>query len=134
MGADARHQIMLNLSLSLSLIETISSGSLSQIWEAVGKNVLLWPVFEGGIVTAAVLRDVDALVGLCTTGGGGNILFSSVCASPSYIRWNKVSAPTCLLCTSGWLAFLLRGTSGIAINLTARLLIESSLPSDISYR
>ena len=35
---------------------------------AVGKNVLLWPaVFENGIATAAVWRDVDALVALRTT-------------------------------------------------------------------
>ena len=32
---------------------------------------------------------------LCTTGGSGNMLLSSVGAYPWYIRWNKVSAPTC---------------------------------------
>ena len=48
------------LNLSLSLIATISSGSSFQKWEAVGKNVLLWPaVFEDGIATA-VWRYVDA--------------------------------------------------------------------------
>ena len=47
--------------------------------EAVGKNVLLWPsVLEHGIATADVWRDVDSLVALCTTEGGGNILLSSV--------------------------------------------------------
>ena len=40
----------------LSLIVTIScrSSFQRQTREAVGKNVLLWPVFEGGIATAAV--------------------------------------------------------------------------------
>ena len=41
--------------VSLSLISTIPSGGSFLRWEAVGKNVLLWPaVFEGGIATAAV--------------------------------------------------------------------------------
>ena len=70
------------LKLSLSPTATISWSSFLR-WEAVGKNVLLWPaVFEGGIATAAVWRDVDALVALHTTGGGGNMLLSSDGASP----------------------------------------------------
>ena len=40
-------------------------------------------------------------------GGGGNMLLSSVGAPPWYIQWNKVSAPTCLLCASGCMTFLL---------------------------
>ena len=43
-----------------------------------------------------------------------------------------MSAPTCLLCASGCLAVLLREASGIAILLTARLWMASSLPSDVS--
>ena len=35
------------------------------------------------------------------------MLLSNVGASPWYYRWNKVSAPTCLLCASGCMAFLL---------------------------
>ena len=64
LGAGARHQGRRKaprkaptsvLNLSLSLIPTIPSGGSFLRWEAVGKNVLLWPaVFEGGIVTAAV--------------------------------------------------------------------------------
>ena len=45
-------------------------------------------MFEGGIATAAVWRDVDALVGLRTT-GGASMLLSSVGASPWYIRWTR---------------------------------------------
>ena len=96
------------LNLSLSLIASISSVRSFQRREAVGRNVLLWPeVFEDGIATTVVWRNVIALVALRTAGGGGNMLLSSVGAPPWYIQWNKVSAPTCLLCTSGWVAFLL---------------------------
>ena len=55
--------------------------------ETVGKNVLLWPaVSVEGVATAAVWRDVDALVALGTTRGGRNMLLSSVSVSPWYIR------------------------------------------------
>ena len=75
------------LERSLSLIVTISSGSSFQRRVAVGKNVILWPaVFKGEIATAAAWRDVDALVALCTTGGGGNMLLSSVDAYSWYFR------------------------------------------------
>ena len=39
-------------------------------------------MFEGRLATAAVWSDVDVLVALRTTGGGGYILLSSVGASP----------------------------------------------------
>ena len=61
-------------------------------------------MFEDRIVTAAGRRDVYALVALRTTGGGGNMSLSKVGAPPWYILWNKVSAPTCLLCVNGWMA------------------------------
>ena len=65
------------LNVSPSLIATISSGSSFQRRETVGKNVLLWPaVFVEGVATAAVWRDVDALVALGTTRGGRNMLLS----------------------------------------------------------
>ena len=74
------------LKSSDSLIATISSGSSFLRREAVGKNVLSWPVvFEGGIATAAVRRGVDALVVLCSSGGGRYVLLSNVGASPWYI-------------------------------------------------
>ena len=64
---------------------------------------------ESGIATAAVWRDDDALVG-----SSHYKLLSSVGASPRYIRWNKVSAPTCLLSANGWMVCLLREASGTA--------------------
>ena len=69
------------------------------------------------------------MLALHTTGGGGgdNVLLSRVGASPRYIGWNKVSAPTCLL----WMSFLLIEASGIAIILTDRLRVASSLTSDV---
>ena len=106
--------------------------------EAVGGRqeyiyVLLWlAVFENVIARAAAWRDVDALVARGTTGGGGNMQLSSVGASPWHVCLNKVNAPTCLLCARGWLAYLLREASGIAIILTARLWMAPSLPSDVS--
>ena len=134
-GADAQRNASSVLKLYLSLVANISSGSLFLRWEAVVKNVLLWPaVFEGGIAKAAVWRYVDALVALRTTGGGGNMLLSSDGASPWYIRWYTVSAPTCLLCASGCLAVLPREASGIAIVLTALLWMASSLSSDVSIQ
>ena len=99
--------------------------------EAVSKNVLLLPaVTEDGCAMTAVWRDVNALVAFRTTGEGGrNKLLSTVGESPWYIQWNKVCAPTCLLC---WMAFLPREVSCKAIILTIRLWMASSLPSDIS--
>ena len=85
----------------LQLVPLPGCNCLFQRWEAVGKNVLLWAaVLEGGIATAAVWRDVDALVDLST---------------------------------SGCLVFLPREASGIAIILTARFWVASSLPNDIQY-
>ena len=46
------------------------------------------------------------------------MLVSRFGASPWYIQWSKVSAPTCPLCASGCVAFLLRETSGAAMMLT----------------
>lgn len=40
------------------------------------------------------------------TGGGDNTLFSRVGASPSYVGWDKVSAPTWHRCACGWVALL----------------------------
>ena len=59
------------------------------------------------------------------------MLLSNVGESSWYIRWNKASAPTCLLYASSCMAFLLREPSGITIILTARLWIASSVPSDV---
>ena len=89
-------------------------------------------MFENVIARAAAWLDVDALVALRTTRGGGNMLLSSVGASPGHVCLNKVNAPTCLLCVRGCLAYLLREASGIAIILTARLWMAPSLPSDVS--
>ena len=41
--------------------------------------------------------------GTMLRGGGGTMLLSNFCASPWHIRWNKASAPTCLLCAYLWL-------------------------------
>ena len=60
------------------------------------------------------------------------MLLSSTDASPWYIPWNKANAPTCLLCASICMAFLLREASGIVMMLTVRLWMASGLPSDVS--
>ena len=53
-------------------------------------------------------------------------LLSSVGASLRYIRWNKVSAPTCLLSANGWMVCLLREASGTAMTYTISVHLASS--------
>ena len=78
-----------------------------------------WPtVYESGIVTTAVWIDVDAMVVFAILG--------EEVTSPWYIQWNKVSAPTCLLCPNGWMVCLLREASGIAMIYTISVRLASS--------
>ena len=82
-------------------------------------------MFEDGIAIAAVWRVVDSQVALRSTQGGGNMPLSRVGASPGDILWNKVSAPTCRLCASGRIIFLLREASHKAVLLTACLCLHN---------
>ena len=85
-------------------------------------------MFEGGIVTAAVWRDIDALTGFRPTGGGGSMILLVV------LHLHGISGGTRrvhqrLLCVSGYMALFLREDWHI---YDVDSWMATSLPSDVS--